>query len=147
MNPLGWHPTYFSAAPSLCTALEKPTPALKPQDVPLRLGSSFALGLQHPSLQPLSHPHDAIWQGSLRPVPHPSATHVGGAGGCRRELSPASGDPKFERDSPLTPHFPILKSLKVCSTFCRNTRHHLPAITVLAEPFAIEFASKKRRLL
>ena len=64
----------------------------------------------------------------LFPILQPPYT--GGAGGCRRELSPASGGPKFAQDSPLTLHFPVLKSLKVCSTFCRHTRYHLPATTL-----------------
>lgn len=71
---LGWHPLYFSGAPSLCAVPEQPTPALKPQYVPPRLCSPFAVDLQHPSLQPLSHLHDAICQGSLRALPHPSTT-------------------------------------------------------------------------
>lgn len=85
-------------------------------------------------------------QGSL-PILQPP--HTGGAGGCRREFSPASGDPKFARDSPSTLRFLILKSLKVCSTFCRNTRYLPPAShhAALAEPFATEFASEPRRLL
>lgn len=126
-----WHPLYFSAAPSLCATPKQPTLALKPKYICLSGYAASLLLTCNTSPYSLS-PSCVIPSGKdlsgFFPILQPP--HIRRARGCTCDLSPASGSPKFAQDSPLTLRFPVLKSLKVCSTFHRNTRRHMPATTL-----------------